>query len=272
MLKAIGKYIDTMPLMRLFSQEERFADTVTIEVDRYHDGHDLAHFRFMMRGITESGGETETPLLIAVASEEVLQLKWEVAPEFTLEGGTLSLDLFAYQYEDGTDPETEPPDVLVRYQLPDVFVRPLRDHDHTLEEHSYTAFLLEVRRTAENAIAEIEHMVEEGILPELLENRIEAAEAAITQLRSTLASHTDSIAAILSRLTAAETALTQHGTRLTTLESDVSTLQTATAAQGTRLTALENSFIPIVILTQAEYDAIVTPDPGTLYVIRDGMT
>lgn len=185
MLKAIGKYIDTLPLMRLFSQEERYADTVTIEVDRYHDGYDLSHFRFMMRGITESGGETESILLIKVAEENVLRIEWNVSPEFTAEGGMLSLDMFAYRYDDGTDATTEPPDVLVRYQLPPILVRPLPDSDHKIDSGSYTVFLLEVRRTAEEGIAQISRLVEDAVVPPELEMRIAALENAVSQLQGT---------------------------------------------------------------------------------------
>ena len=40
MLKAIGKFIDTLPLMHLLSKGETLSDTVTIEVDRFYDVHD----------------------------------------------------------------------------------------------------------------------------------------------------------------------------------------------------------------------------------------
>ena len=62
MLKAIGKFIDTLPLRTLFSQEERCADTIVIETDRYYNGYDLAGYTFLMRGVTPSGGETEQML------------------------------------------------------------------------------------------------------------------------------------------------------------------------------------------------------------------
>ncbi len=234
MLKAMGKFIDTLPLRNLFSQEERYADTVQIEVDRYYNDYDLAHFRFMMRGVTESGGETEALVRIALATGTTLTLEWDVAPEFTAEAGALSLDLYAYKYEDGTDPQTDPPDYLVRYQLPPVIVRGLPDNDHQLDSNSYTAFLLEVRATAENAILEIQHMLDHGILPASLEARIAACEAGIGQLRATAA---------------------DHETRITALE------QGGGGGGGT----------PIVILSQAQYDALTDPDEGTLYIIRDDL-
>ena len=59
MLKAVGKFIDTLPLEKLLSQGEHFADTVTIQIDRYYGTHDMTKFVFIMRGITESGGETK---------------------------------------------------------------------------------------------------------------------------------------------------------------------------------------------------------------------
>ena len=157
MLKAIGKFIDTLPLRTLFSQEERCADTIVIETDRYYNGYDLAGYTFLMRGVTPSGGETEQ-MLEKTVLEDTIRLSWTVAPPFTCEAGTLALDLAAYQYADGADPSTDPPAVLVRFQLPPVEVRPLPDCDHTLDTQSYTVFLLQVRSEAEAAITEMENV------------------------------------------------------------------------------------------------------------------
>ena len=201
MLKANGKYIDTMPVQQLFSQEEARADTIAIEVDRYYGAHDLAEFLFIMRGITPSGGETEAVLTKEIG-EEVIRLSWEVGPKFTEEAGTLALDLFAYRYEEEADPEEDPPDYLLRYQLPPVQVRSLPDGSHVLDEQSYTAFLLEVRATAEQALEDIG-----------------SAEGEVHLALDAMQDEIDAIP-------------------------------------------------PIVILTQAEYDALPSPDPGTLYVIR----
>lgn len=154
MLKADGKFIDTLPVQQLFSQEEARADTITIEVDRFYGTHDLADFLFVMRGITPSGGETEA-VLEKETGEDVIRLHWEVGPKFTQEPGSLALDLFAYRYEEEADPKEDPPDYLLRYQLPPVQVRALPDGSHVLDERSYTAFLLEVRETAEAALEEI---------------------------------------------------------------------------------------------------------------------
>ena len=122
MLKAIGKFIDTLPLRTLFSQEERCADTIVIETDRYYNGYDLAAYTFLMRGVTPSGGETEQ-MLEKTVLEDTIRLSWTVAPPFTCEAGTLALDLAAY-----------------------------------LDTQSYTVFLLQVRSEAEAAITEMEHV------------------------------------------------------------------------------------------------------------------
>ncbi|MBR3629506.1 MAG: hypothetical protein IKN55_03430 [Oscillospiraceae bacterium] len=122
MLKADGKYIDTLPVQQLLSQEEARVDRITIEVDRYYGTHDLADFLFVMRGILPSGGETEA-VLEKETDEDVIRLCWEVGPGFTQEAGTLVLDLFAYRYEEAADPDEDPPDYLLRYQLPPVQVR-----------------------------------------------------------------------------------------------------------------------------------------------------
>lgn len=154
MLKAIGKFIDTTPLQNLISQEEARADSVIIELDRRYGTHDLSKFLFVMRGITESGGEVEV-CPVMTSDTENIWLIWEITPAFTKEAGKLALDLFAYRYEEGADPEQDAPDYLVRFQLPPVEVRGLPDSKHVLDEKSYTSFLMKVRNTAEAFLQEI---------------------------------------------------------------------------------------------------------------------
>lgn len=227
MLKANGKYIDTLPVQQLLSQEENRADTVTIEVDRFHDTHDLSDFLFVMRGITESGGETETVLTKSVG-EKTIQLTWEISAGFTQEAGTLSLDLFAYRYD--TEDEAVP-DYLLRYQLPPIQVRELPDGSHKLDEQSYTAFLLKVRETAEQAIEEITN-VSGTIQSEIkrLDRVVEYVDTAVTEVITPevaeLREQTDELSFTVSRMT------------------------------------------PIVILTEEAYQALEVKEENTLYVIR----
>lgn len=154
-LKAIGKYIDTTPIADLFSQEETQMDMVIFEVDRYYEGLDLADFHFVMRGVTESGGET-TSVLGKKTEGDVLHLHWIVDNTFTAEGGRLSLDLFGSLYAQGANPAQDAPTHVLRYQLAPVQVRALPESDTLLESHSYTDFLLQVKAAANDAIAAIE--------------------------------------------------------------------------------------------------------------------
>ena len=145
MLKAVGKWIDTLPLKNLFSQEEHQIDKVIIETDRYYHTQDLAGFTFIMRGVTPSGGETETQLEKEIL-ENTIRLTWTVSSEFTAEAGTLQLDLFAYVYQNpDTDRTQNPPDILLRYQLPAVEVRGLPDDTHTLDTQSWSEMLAQIR-------------------------------------------------------------------------------------------------------------------------------
>ncbi len=125
MLKANGKFIDTLPLKNLFSLNEHCADMITIEVDSSYKNLNLSNFTFVMRAVTPSGAEIETTLLkIAPDDDSILWLVWEVSREFTNEAGTLFLDLYAYKYDDPTaDPTETPPDYLLRYQLPPIEIR-----------------------------------------------------------------------------------------------------------------------------------------------------
>ncbi len=163
-LKAIGKCIDTLPIADLLSQEETMADTIVFEVERFHDGLDLAEFDFCLRGVTQTGGEVMVEPAKEI-TELTIRLHWTVGQGFTAEAGTLRLDLFACAYADHADPVQDAPTHIIRYQLAPVQVRPLPESDTILETHSYTDFLMQVKQTANDAIAAIETMVrdfEEG--------------------------------------------------------------------------------------------------------------
>lgn len=142
-LKAVGKYIDTLPLKNLLSQEESHVEHIIIEIDRYYNALDLANFTFVMRGITESGAETE----VILSKRELLtsiRLKWEIGRLFTTESGKLSLDLYAYYYENPeTDRTQNLPDYVLRYQLPPIEIRGLPDshYEQSEPENSVTAMI-----------------------------------------------------------------------------------------------------------------------------------
>ncbi|MEE5992686.1 MAG: hypothetical protein V3G42_05530 [Oscillospiraceae bacterium] len=189
MLKAVGKFIDTLPLEQLFSQEEHRSDTVTIEIDRYYGEHDMTDFHFIMRGVTESGSEMEAVLDNYESDGIIIHLAWEVGKEFTAEAGLLALDLVAYHYPEGADPVEDEPDVIIRYQLPAIRIRALPDATHPLESHSYTEFLLQVRNAAEENLAEINAIVEQfryDLNVTQLNERLEALELLTAQLSQEL--------------------------------------------------------------------------------------
>ena len=230
MLKAIGKYIDTTPIADLLSQDETRTDTIVFEVDRFHDGLDLSEFSFMIRGITESGGETQSALRVET-EDTVLHLYWTVDALFTTEAGRLALDLFGYYYQNEVPDLTQPPDRILRYQLPDVTVRGLPDSDAKLESRSYTAFLLEVRAAADAAIEEINALVAD----------FEAREA-------------DQFAVI-------DTSLAMHTTQIASLSA-------ATEQQTMEIGALRADMTPVIAMTEAEFNALEAPAADTLYVLR----
>ena len=123
MLKANGKFIDTLPLKNLFSVGEHRSDTITIEVDSTYDNLNVGDFTFIIRGVTPSGTVAEKKLAKIQPEEDgILWLVWEVSREFTNEAGTLCLDLIAYKYND-PEQKQNPPDYLLRYQLPPIEIR-----------------------------------------------------------------------------------------------------------------------------------------------------
>ncbi len=197
LLKANGKCIDTLPISSLFTQEEAYADTIVFEVDRHYNGMDLAEFAFTMRGVTESGGEAQSELQVTV-DEEVLQLRWNVSEQFTAEGGTLQLDLLAVKYDDSeADPAADAPDHILRYQLPPVQVRALPDSDRVMDNASYTAFLLEVKETAENGIAEMSAILTEFESQQTdYDQQLTDMEKHLQTLKTRVDTHDEQIAAI----------------------------------------------------------------------------
>lgn len=197
-LKAIGKYIDTLPVNELFSQEEHLADTVTFEVDRFYNGYDLAKFTFFMRGVTESGGEAQTELTVT-EDEDTVQLHWHVNDSFTAEAGTLSLDLYGACYAADADPAEDMPEAIIRYQLPPVQVRALPDSEGTLDSHSYTEFLLEVKAAANDGAAVIEQKTAE--------------------FEENYGSYEERLAVLETKLTAMERMMQDHENRLDVLEA-----------------------------------------------------
>ncbi|MBR1459944.1 MAG: hypothetical protein IJ595_11265 [Oscillospiraceae bacterium] len=249
MLRAIGKTIDTLPLAALFSQEEKYADTVQIQVDRFYDAHDLSEFIFLLRGVTDSGGETEC-ILDKTVGEDTVTLTWRVGQEFTTEPGTLRLDLAAMRYAEGADPSEDPPEAVLRYQMPPVQVRPLPDAMHTLDTQSYTVFLMQVRAAATEGIAEMTALTEE------FADKIDSYD---TQL----ASLTNRATAVERRTTALESAQSET-------EDDLADLRGLVVSNRNYIVDLKEKVDPmpdIRVLTQAQYDALVTKDSGTVYCI-----
>ena len=150
MLKANGKFIDTLPIKHLLSLEESKADTVQIQVDRYHNAHELYDFVFVMRGVTESGTETQSELSKTLSDDGTcINLNWNISGLFTTESGLLFLDLTAYQYVNPAEDTLEnPPDYLLRYQLPAVEIRDIpKGTSEATDTESYTAFWTEIRET-----------------------------------------------------------------------------------------------------------------------------
>ncbi len=234
-LKAIGKYIDTLPINDLLSQEEVLADSVVFEVGRFYNGYDLAEFTFFMRGVTESRGETQTELTMEV-QEEVLRLCWKIDGSFTAEAGRLSLDLYGCLYAADAEPSVEAPEAVIRYQLPPVQVRALPESEGVLDSQSYTEFLLEVRAAANDAIEMIEQATAE------FEEKIPEYDAALSHIIQTIV---------------------QQDSMIKELKSKAAELDARVADLETRMAGVK----PVVSITQSAFEALEEPDPDTLYVV-----
>ena len=142
-----------------------------------------------------------------------------------------------------------------------------------------------------------------SVLIETLTTRITELETELASVKETVNGHTTSISTLNDDMDSVESTLTNHGESITALNTDLSTantnistlssdmssvqttvgnhttsldtLNTKVTNQGTsissvsgRVTTLEG-YNPVVILTQAEYDALPTKDDRILYITDD---
>lgn len=230
-LKAIGKCIDTSPIAVLLSQEESNLDVVMLEVDRFHDGTDLASFHFIMRGCTSSGGRMQQSLPKEVG-EEVIRLEWRIDGIFTAQAGELRLDLFACE-------QTDAPMQIIRYQLPPIQVREVPPPGEDVQRSELVQILCRIQEAADKAVERIE-----SIQPPLAAERLEAMEEAVEQMEATV--------------NILQEGYTSMSGTLSELLERVNELEAAIAALPA-----------IVSLTADAYAALDAPDADTLYLVTE---
>ncbi|MDR1674759.1 MAG: hypothetical protein LBR54_04840 [Oscillospiraceae bacterium] len=91
-LKAKDKRIDTVEIHHLFSADEHYADTITIEVDRMYGELDLGECLFIMKGVNAKTQQYEQVLDKKVEDKKII-LTWGVSKGFTAVPGLLELEL-----------------------------------------------------------------------------------------------------------------------------------------------------------------------------------
>ncbi len=114
---AKGKNIPTYAFGNLFTQGERFADTITLTVDRYYNDIDLNECKFMIVGITEDGWEISQVLTAGSTEEKYTRLEWKVSGDFTVNAGKLCLELRAFKEKDGEI------NTVIKYNMSPVYVK-----------------------------------------------------------------------------------------------------------------------------------------------------
>ncbi len=144
-LTAQGKNIPTYPIGNLFIQGERYADTIYIVVDRFHNGWDLSECSFTIKGETESG-EIASAVLLFETLEDKLRIEWRVSGLFTRRAGKLQLELTASVVRDDITL------CIVRYDMSPVNVKP-----------SLTGTNEIIPDTAEQTISQINQAAAEGL-------------------------------------------------------------------------------------------------------------
>lgn len=167
---ANGKNIPTYPFSRLFRQGEKFADTITIIVDRYYGENDLSMCSFVMRGVNENNEEALQPLIPDV-SDYSLIFRWNVSESFTAASGKLSLELRASK----TD-ENDEPLLIMKYSMESVTVTESPSGENIPLPSASEQIISEI---AEAANFYIEQLM--GFDIEAVNNRLDAMDTGIAE-------------------------------------------------------------------------------------------
>lgn len=115
---ANGKNIPTYSFGNLFIQGEKFADTLIISLERFHNNSDISGYKFMVAGLTEDDYEINQVIMPESIGEEYIRLKWNVSGDFTARAGKLRLELRAMEETDGIM------NTVIKYDMPPVSVKP----------------------------------------------------------------------------------------------------------------------------------------------------
>ena len=115
---AKGKSIPTYQFRDLFVQGEKMAEVITFVLDRYYSGHDMMDCNFVIRGLTEEGWEAEQVLRTVAGEDNTVLAAWSVSDLFTLNAGTLRLELRASRMDGDTA------ELIVKYAMEPVNVAP----------------------------------------------------------------------------------------------------------------------------------------------------
>ncbi len=111
-LRANGKYIETTPIERIFTQGEAYADKLIFIVDAVNNGVDVSGCTFVMRTVAIDGSMTETVLEKSV-QDELIILTWHVPDTVTAVAGMLQLEIIGSQ-----DAQ-----LIIKYKMRAVFVK-----------------------------------------------------------------------------------------------------------------------------------------------------
>lgn len=115
---AKGKNIPTYAFGNLFTQGEKFADTITLTVERYYNDIDLSECSFVIVGLTEDGFEISQVLGNKRSDVKYTRLKWRVSENFTVNAGKLCLELRAFEEKNGEI------NTIIKYDMSPVYVKP----------------------------------------------------------------------------------------------------------------------------------------------------
>lgn len=117
-LVSYGKFIDTALIGSILAQGEKNADTITFEISRYYDGHDISDLIFIISGINSKSELAEQILSKEIISDKII-LEWCIGAEFTARSGLLELELRGVSPSETDNDEN----VVIKFSMPPVNVR-----------------------------------------------------------------------------------------------------------------------------------------------------
>lgn len=166
---AKGKNIPTFAFSNLFTEGEKFSDTICFRVGRCYEGNELSDCSFLMRGVNEKNEEAQQAIIPEIY-DDFLVLKWRVSEYFTAVAGKLELELRAVCQIDGGET------LILKYAMQPVYVRESVAGENLPVPDTVEQVLNEISSAVSEGLEEIQLVIDDFDLSEV-EERLDRIEA-----------------------------------------------------------------------------------------------